>query len=268
MKIYKILPLLCFGLIACAIADDYQDQLESCLSTKEQPLSANDNAMLWYKTSAERTALFRQTFDHAYDQINRNIKSNKYAPNTWGIVIGLDNTIFDTSNYKLAQYLGCTADNGSDFMNYAMHNTFTTLPEAADFSCSIQALGGKVIIVSNRNAGNNDNDVINSTESNLAAEKVCYDSIIFANGASDTNKNPRFNAITSGDYENVIATSKYTIPLNIVAYIGSDIEDFPDLKQQILRSKSENESDFDKFGTEYFILPNPISGSWRTNYWK
>ena len=133
----------------------------------------------------------------------------------------------------------------------------------------MQALGGKVIIVTNRDATSEEaREIINSTESNLATEKVCYDSVIFANGISDTNKNPRFNAITSGDYENTIATTKYTIPLNIVAYVGSDIEDFPSLKQQIMRTQSENESDFDKFGTEYFILPNPISGSWRTNYLK
>ena len=45
-------------------------------------------------------------------------------------------------------------------------------------------------------------------------------------------------------------------------WIGDNIEDFPDLTQDI---RQLPDSAFARFGRDYIVLPNPMYGSWETN---
>jgi predicted secreted acid phosphatase len=48
-------------------------------------------------------------------------------------------------------------------------------------------------------------------------------------------------------------------PLEIVAFVGDNILDFPGLSQAIMKKGDEAFADF---GVRFFVLPNPIYGSW------
>lgn len=267
MKLTKILLISLLFNSHYVFADD--KSIEQCVTEQEKTNPViNDKALLWYHTSAERTALFRQIFSTSLTQINNKIKDPKAKLNNWGVIIGLDNVLLDSSEYKYYQYLGCTAPNSSDYKDYIMTHILPANPGAADLTCKIKAMGGKVFIVTNRNAGGDDStELMNATVSNLNEENICYDSILYANDSTDLNKNPRFNAINSGDYEN-IKVYKPQQQSQIIAYFGSDIEDFPDFKQNTAQSLPESSPVFNNFGSEYFLLPNPVSGTWRANYWK
>jgi predicted secreted acid phosphatase len=71
------------------------------------------------------------------------------------------------------------------------------------------------------------------------------------------NKNPRFDAVQRGE-------SPSTLPaLTIVLWMGDNIQDFPDLFQATMRDAADGA--FTDFGTRFFVLPNPMYGSWTEN---
>jgi predicted secreted acid phosphatase len=49
-------------------------------------------------------------------------------------------------------------------------------------------------------------------------------------------------------------------PREVVAFVGDNILDFPALKQSL---RDEPEAAFDAFGRRFFVLPNPMYGSWQ-----
>jgi predicted secreted acid phosphatase len=51
-------------------------------------------------------------------------------------------------------------------------------------------------------------------------------------------------------------------PLQLVLWLGDNIQDFPNL-DQTLRAKPDEA--FADFGVLYFVIPNPMYGSWERN---
>jgi len=76
-------------------------------------------------------------------------------------------------------------------------------------------------------------------------------------GSSD--KNSRFIAVQQGK-----APSK--LPAHeVITYVGDNVEDFPGMRQKMLIDLPTTDTAFQKFGKEWFLLPNPIYGSWTGN---
>lgn len=253
---FHICKFIFLLLASMAFADD---NLNQCITnnTKDANIISESNIQN-SKSSAEKKAMFHQILSDAYEEIYKNTKSINTKKEPWAIVMGLDGTILDTSAFRHYQQIGCVS-NEENINKFIEQYKLPTNLGIAGFSCSIQAIGGKVIIVTKRypetpNISNS--NIIKATESNLKNENVCYDSIIFAHDKNDTNKNPNFQAITSGDYENVITTKKFPA-LQIISFIGNNIEDFPNINQgsaaDYLNQKPE---ELDKFGNIYFLLPN------------
>jgi predicted secreted acid phosphatase len=49
-------------------------------------------------------------------------------------------------------------------------------------------------------------------------------------------------------------------PLDIVAFIGDNILDFPTLAQS---ARVQGQAAFSEFGVRFFVVPNPMYGSWQ-----
>jgi predicted secreted acid phosphatase len=49
-------------------------------------------------------------------------------------------------------------------------------------------------------------------------------------------------------------------PVEIVAFVGDNILDFPGMSQT---TRAQGESAFAEFGARWFVLPNPMYGSWQ-----
>lgn len=233
----------------------------------EHQQSAGYDALLWYRNSAEAKVIYRQVFYNAYNQILDNVTESGLKAHTWAVVFALDGTLLDNSAIKLTQ--AATSPNTDIHRGIESINTYSALPGASEVSCDLQNAGARVIIITNRDGSidNKNFNMISETQNNLKQQHICYDSIIFATHASDSNKNPRFSAVLNGDYENVTTTKSFTA-LPIIGYFGSDIQDFPDFKQNTAHDYPEDSDLFDDFGEKYFMLPNPTRGSWLNNHLK
>ena len=84
------------------------------------------------------------------------------------------------------------------------------------------------------------------------ARGLVYDLMLCRTGPSD--KNPRFDAVQSGLLPSTLP------PLAVVAFVGDNIQDFPKLSQAI---KGAATTAFTEFGSRFFVIPNPMYGSWQ-----
>ena len=85
-----------------------------------------------------------------------------------------------------------------------------------------------------------------ATRANLASAGIAASAVLCQTGPSD--KNPRFAAVQAG--------TEGLPPLRVAMWVGDNIRDFPDL------SKTACAGDF---GGRFWVLPNPMYGSWDRN---
>ena len=122
------------------------------------------------------------------------------------------------------------------------------MPGAAAFLARVHELGGKIAIVTNRAAGE-----CPDTEANFRAEKLPFDVMLCKPAGGPSDKNPRFEAVAHG-----------TTPAGLPPLIDRGVPRrqhlrLPGLSQAIAQQGDEA---FAEFGKEFFVLPNPMYGSW------
>ena len=169
---------------------------------------------------------------------------------SWAVIMDADETVLDNSLYFQRQaergYLGFTA-NWPAFVREAIA---PALPGAVEFTRLVHELGGRVVIVTNRAE-----NLCADTRRNLDNAGVPVDAVLCKPPGSD-DKNPRFTAVQQGQVEGLPA-------LRVVMWVGDNIQDFPGLSQAEARGAPD--SAFSEFGRSWWILPNPIYGSWERN---
>jgi 5'-nucleotidase (lipoprotein e(P4) family) len=200
----------------------------------------------WFRNSAEYRAMTRQVYAIAGRTLDANAAARKGT--AWGVVLDIDETVLDNSTYqKEHQGQPYSAEAWTQWVN---RKEAKAVPGARAFTKHVHELGGRVVLVSNRMDGTE----CPATEVNLAAENITYDAIFCKKDSSD--KNARFKAVASG-------TAAAGLPaLEIVAFVGDNIQDFPDQTQELA---GKDDAAFAEFGTKLFVLPNPMYGSWEKN---
>jgi predicted secreted acid phosphatase len=123
------------------------------------------------------------------------------------------------------------------------------IPPAFEFVRVVQEMGGHVVIVTNR-----DEVLCESTRANLERLGLVPD-LVLCRLPGEPEKNQRFQRVQRG-------TASPDLPaLSVVAWIGDNIQDFPGFTQE----DRGDPSTFAAFGHLYFVVPNPMYGSWERN---
>ena len=117
-------------------------------------------------------------------------------------------------------------------------------PGVAAFLNRVRELGGRIAIVTNRRA-----NLCDDTKANFEALALIYDVMLCRTDEED--KNPRFEAVEKG--------TAGAPPMKVIAFLGDNIQDFPKLSQKI---RGQGVEAFADFGARFFVLPNPMYGSW------
>ena len=203
-------------------------------------------ALRWMRNSAEHRALFLQVYRQATDHVER--EAAERPAGTWAVVLDADETVIDNSAYELDRIKGGLPFDGASWHAWTARREAVALPGAAGFLARVHALGGKIAIVTNRTVSE-----CPDTEAVFRAQALPFDVMLCKPDAGPGDKNPRFEAVARG------TTSAGLPPLVIVAFLGDNILDFPELSQAIV---SQGDDAFAEFGVRFFALPNPMYGSW------
>jgi len=210
------------------------------------PDASLPTAIRWTRLSAEHRALFLQVFAAAAAHVEGAARGR--AAGTWAIVSDADETLIDNSTYQLEQARRGLSFDPASWRAWTARREAVPLPGAGSFLARVHALGGRVVIVTNR-----DQSECSDTEAVFRAHGLGYDAMLCMPDAGPSDKNPRFEAVAGG------TTAAGLPPLEVVAYLGDNIHDFPGLGQSV---RDQPDAAFAAFGTRYFMLPNPMYGSW------
>lgn len=232
-----------------------------------------EKAIKWYRVSAEKKALYRQTFLAGTQYVSNIVQNQNLKPHTWGVILDIDETVLDNS-FFFQKYLNCLVNENSFEAYITMPGKSTALPGAKAFTHHVHNLGGYVSLVTNRDGTFSDKTgtALEATIKNLKYEGVYFDQVVMANyrdAENASDKNLRFDAVKTGKYNKKLMIWSHKLPAHkIIAYFGDNIQDFPELKQKNLVDISGDSEEFDNFGNGYFILPNPMYGSWKSNHFE
>ena len=206
-------------------------------------------AIRWARTAAEHRALFLEVYAMATSRVEAEAATR--APGSWGVVLDADETVIDNSTYQLEQARLGRPFEAASWHAWTARREAVPLPGAAAFLARVRALGGRIAIVTNRAVSE-----CPDTEAVFRAHALDYDALLCKPDAGPSDKNPRFEAIAHG------TTGTGLPPLDVVAFVGDNINDFPGLSQAIRR---RDDAAFAEFGRRFFVLPNAMYGSWERN---
>jgi 5'-nucleotidase (lipoprotein e(P4) family) len=206
-------------------------------------------AIRWARDSAEHRALFLQVYRAATAHVES--VAATHAPGTWAVVLDADETLIDNSLYQLERAQAGKPFDPVSWRAWTARREAVPLPGAAAFLARVHALGGKIAIVTNRSATE-----CPDTEAVFRDRGLAYDVMLCRPDAGPSDKNPRFEAVARG------TTPAGLPPLDVVAFLGDNVLDFPGQSQAI---RKQGDEAFAEFGERFFVLPNAMYGSWERN---
>ncbi len=205
----------------------------------------------WSRNSAEHTAIFLQTYRVAGDQI-RALSRSKPA-GRWAVILDADETVLDNSTYQKRRADLDSAFSEVSWSSWVAERAAPALPGAVEFTRTVRDLGGKVVIVTNR-----DETGCPATRQNLAAVGIPAD-LVLCKPAGPSDKNPRFLAVQDGTASPALAAQQ------VLMWVGDNILDFPTMSQA---ARDSAQTIFNDYGRRFILLPNPMYGSWERNTYK
>jgi 5'-nucleotidase (lipoprotein e(P4) family) len=208
----------------------------------QAPAKVEPLEIKWVRSAAEYEALVRQGYAFAQAHVEKEAAGR--AAGSWGVILDADETVISNLAHQVER-AGQPYDETA-WAAWVQRRQARALPGAAEFLARVRALGGKIAIVTNRRQA-----VCADTAAVFEAEHLVYDAMLCRTDGAD--KNPRFQAVERGTPPSTLP------PLTILAYVGDNIQDFPWLSQAV---RGQGAQAFSEFGKRFFILPNPMYGSW------
>jgi 5'-nucleotidase (lipoprotein e(P4) family) len=203
-------------------------------------------ALKWVRTSAEYRALALQVYAAASAHVASAAAGR--APRTWAVVLDADETILDNSLESRERDADGRRFEPATWAAFVKRRVSTAVPGAQAFLEGVRSAGGVIAVVTNR-----DEDQCEDTRENLSALRLPFDVVLCQPKGAARDKTPRFERVASGD------ATPGTGPLDVVAFVGDNILDFPGASQALRDAPNETLRDF---GRRFFLLPNPVYGSW------
>lgn len=223
------------------------DPNAAAIFDKADGVAKLSNDIHWVRNSAEYQALTRQVYRQATTRLEAMLEATPREPGTWAVVLDADETVLDNSQYQ-KERLGRSSTQ-SAWHSWVQRREAGAVPGAVAFLERVKELGGVVAIVTNRSTSE-----CADTQANLEELGVEPDAVLCKGRSS--NKSSRWNQVEAGTAADGLG------PAEILMYVGDNIQDFPSQTQDL---RMESDEAFEEFGSSYFVIPNPMYGSWERN---
>jgi len=208
------------------------------------------NDIAWMASSDAYKACLQQAYNSAGMRLRELAKAEK--PGTWCVILDADETIIGNVEFQKDLALKGTEHSSGSWNEWCNRAASTALPGAKEFCALVRELGGKVIIISNRQAPTK-----TATVKNLANLGFVTDAVLFREGpyAQDRKKVTRREDVEKGTLKTLPAGMALP-PLKILMLCGDEMHDLYD-EEQVSFDQAKA-----RFGRNLIILPNPMYGDW------
>lgn len=220
---------------------------------------ATVNATLWMQTSAEYDALTRQ----AYETADRTLAAAIADP-SWtaaaeqsamnasmppAIILDLDETVLDTSGHQALEIQTNETYTEAGWHEWAAHDQSRVIAAARDFLLDAQKKGVNIFYVTNRDA---------DLEPPLRATLTRLGVPLTAGNILLRGQRPEWKTSDKSPRRAFVA-SKY----RVLMLFGDDLNDFAYATGKSLAERNAIvAAHANDWGRKWFILPNPVYGSW------
>ncbi len=212
----------------------------------------------WVVKSIEYAAACRQTYALAWPIVK---ESAKEETRNWTVVLDVDETVLNNVQYEVERAALDSVFSRASWTAWVRREEATPVPGVSEFIERVRTLGPQahVAFITNRRFENEAATINNLRKLGLYQEG---DAVLSKKGSDDT-KLARRRCLEEGSGR----CAEYG-PLKIIALFGDNIRDFIEMNgsedaQAYLGNGLAND---ENWGSKYFILPNPLYGSWQNDY--
>ena len=230
------------------------------------------NATLWMQRAPEFRALSQQVYRLATERISapapgsaaleqQNVPDEVLARLPTAVVLDLDETVLDNSVYQARMVRDGSSYSSRSWGEWVAAAEAGAVPGAREFVATARRLGHTVFYISNR-----DCTAPPATASDPCPAKTATIRNLIALGIDSKpdpdrillrNERPEWN-VSLKTHRRAFISARY----RIIALVGDDLGDFVDPKVYA----GDRERLEPRFGATWFVLPNPVYGSWTDAY--
>jgi len=206
------------------------------------------NDIAWAMTADTYRACCQQAYLNAINRLR--VLAEGKEPGTWCVVMDADETVISNVQFQAEQAAKGEGYSRDAWNAWCERMDATAIPGAIEFLSAVRELGGKIIIVTNRQAPLNE-----PTVKNLEKVKIPFDLCLTREGPykDDRAKDQRRSDIEKGTLKG-LPLGKRMPPLEIIMLGGDQTHD-------LYEGKTFEEVK-DRFGSDLIIIPNPMYGDW------
>lgn len=212
----------------------------------------------WVTGSVEYVALCRQTYRTAWKGV-QNLAQGVDAD--WVVVLDVDETVLSNAQYQQERAALGLDYSPDSWAEWVLRKEAVPVPGAKGFVDRVRTLGDRahITFLTNRMLEREDATIANLKKYGLFQDG---DIILSRKNKADT-KVVRRRCLTSGTGR----CEKYG-PLVILATLGDNIRDFLPVRGMDVARKmrATGVGDESRWGRAWFMLPNPMYGSWQRDY--
>lgn len=218
-------------------------------------------ATLWVQNSSEYKALAKQAYNSAYPYLNPALEDSSWSALTTesntdfselppAIILDVDETVLDNSPFQARMIKSGSEYDAEEWSKWVNEANAEAIPAAVELTQYAVGQGITVFFVTNRLHVNEE-----PTRKNLIkAGFPVYDSLdnILTKGEQDewTSSKVERRKFIAQNYR-------------VIMLFGDDLNDFISAKNISEKQRDELVEHYsDYFGKKWFILPNPVYGSW------
>ncbi len=263
MKIYYVIAFILCGAFS----------VSGCTNTTAATKLSdyNFNSLLWIQTASEYKAGSIQTYNMATNTIDQAIHdrswvapiehTGSYSLFPVAVVMDIDETVLDNSQYQAELVLHRSEYSHDTWDHWISLKRAPAIPGAVEFINAMDKKGVEVIYITNREC-----------KQRLEGGPVCPQE-------QDTIKNLKAVGIVNVKPENILLKRERSewssekksrresivLKYRVVMLFGDDLGDFlPGVKKNISAIQRDNliEKYRDYWGNKWYMLNNPIYGSW------
>ena len=223
------------------------------------------NATAWYQASLERDLIYREIYraaaahldealaNPAWDALPPGDRDNDPAGLPPAIIVDVDETVLDNSAHQVRLIRSGGSFNDASWDAWVRQGAAPALPGAAEFLSEAARQGVTVFYISNREAAQAEATVANLRQAGFpigaATQFLGKGTVVEGCTAKGSDKGCRREQVGRG--------------YRVLMQVGDQVGDFVDIASNTREGRAAAMAPFaDWIGERWWVLPNPVYGSW------
>ncbi|MGE3172201.1 MAG: 5'-nucleotidase, lipoprotein e(P4) family [Planctomycetota bacterium] len=205
-------------------------------------------AVAWVQTAAERDALCEQVFAAATAAMRA--ATAEVGERPYAVVVDVDETMLDNSPYQAALVRDGRSFDADSWNAWCRDAHAAAVPGAVAFADACRARSVAVFYVTNRDRALEGATRLNLAGCGLPVDDIGGIDVVLCRGEVD------------GEGDKAGRRARVEETHDVVVWVGDDLGDFATPKESVAQRRLQVQRHLDDWGARWFVLPNPMYGSW------